>query len=309
MTRGEKSVQGCQWEYETLDECPLCAGRSAVTVFDREIRAFPVKFVRCQRCDLVFQNPRMTREGLEAYFSSSVFIKDADSAEFDLQDTLGYPDYFDWDPSYRRTADLRLAHIRRFKAPPARLLEIGTATGSFLDQARRAGYDVRGLDVSETFAAIARKQGLEIDEGFVEEFDLPEAHYDVICNFGGIACWRDPLRGLRNVRRALKPDGVFVLNHPNVDALVPRLLGRNYFEFNPASLQVFSDKTLDHCLEKAGLAPVVSRTERQYASVGRIVTYLKSGIGVNIARRLRLDGVTVPVIAFGTTFKICRPRG
>ena len=302
-------VLGCRWDYERIDECPLCSARSFVTVFDREIRSVPVKFVRCHRCDLVFQNPRMTREGLQDYFSSSVFIKDADSEEFDLKDTLGYPDYFDWDPSYRRTADLRLAHIRRFKAPPGSLLEIGTATGSFLDQARWTGYEVRGLDVSETFAAIARKQGLEIDQGFVEEFELPEAHYDVICNFGGIACWRDPIRGLKNVRRALKPDGIFALNHPNIDALVPRLLGRGYFEFNPASLQIFSDKTVNTCLDKAGFAPVVSRSERQYASVGRIATYLKSGISVKVAKRLRLDGITVPVIAFGTTFKICRPKG
>lgn len=309
MKPGEQRSPARRWDYESIDACPLCSGRSFVTVFDREIRALPVTFVRCDRCQLVFQNPRMTREGLHDYFSSSVFINDAHSEEFDLKDTLGYPDYFDWDPSYRKTADLRLAHIRRLKAPPGRLLEIGTATGSFLDQARQAGYEVRGLDVSQTFAAIARKQGLEIDLGFVEEFELPEARYDVICNFGGIACWRDPVRGLKNVRRALKPDGVFALNHPNIDALVPRLLGRNYFEFNPASLQIFSDKTVNNCLEKAGFAPVVSRPERQYASVGRIVTYLKSGISVKVARRLRFDGITLPVIAFGTTFKICRPTG
>lgn len=302
-------MQGCQWEYERIDECPLCAGRTFVTVFDRKIRSIPVTFVRCDRCDLVFQNPRMTRNGLLDYFSSSVFIKDEDSTEFDLNDTLGYPDYFDWDVSYRKTADLRLAHIGRFKPPPGRLLEIGTATGSFLEQARRTGYEVRGLDVSETFAAIARKQGLEIDEGFIEEFELPEAGYDVVCNFGGIACWRDPIRGLKNVRRALERGGVFVMNHPNIDALVPRLLGRNYFEFNPASLQIFSDTTLNKCLEKAGLTPVVSWSERQYASVGRILTYLKSGAGTKVAKGLRLDGLTIPVIAFGTTFKICRPAG
>jgi len=60
----------------------------------------------------------MTRDSLADYFSSDVFINDP---EGDLDEFLGYLDYFDWDKSYKRTARLRLERILKFKTPPADL--------------------------------------------------------------------------------------------------------------------------------------------------------------------------------------------
>jgi SAM-dependent methyltransferase len=220
---------------------------------------------------------------------------------------LGYYDYFAWDASYRKTASLRLKHIRKFIPASAKLLEIGTSTGSFLNEARQAGFEVEGLDISAVFASMAAQAyGLTIRTDFIEDAHLPQAYYDVICSFGGIACWRDPLKGLENVRQALKPGGVFVLNHPNVDGILGKMMGARYPEYNHASLTILSNKTMQAFLEKAGFQIVFSQNERQYASLERIVTYLKSDLGNNLVHALRLADVTIPVIAFGTTFSICR---
>src|SRR5262245_34170407 len=152
-------------------------------------------------CELVYQNPRFTRETLARYFSSETFIRDP----ADLDDLIGYSNYLEWDESYRRTAAFRLARITRLHPPPGRLVEIGSATGSFLSEARARGFIVSGLDISSRFAEMARnRHGLDIEIGFVEENQLPQNHFDVICNFGGIACWRDPLAALNNIHQALK---------------------------------------------------------------------------------------------------------
>ena len=300
--------QAVTWEFETLDNCLLCDGHDFRTVFRRQIRSVPLQFVKCDRCQLVFQNPRLTRPALARYFRSSTFIKDSDAGGRALEEQLGYFDYLSWDQSYKRTARLRLRRLAGFKRPPGRLLEIGTATGSFLDEARQTGFSVRGLDVSATFAGMARSRyRLDIDVEFIEDAELPDGHYDVVCNFGGIACWRDPLKGLRNIRRTLKPDGVLVVNHPNIDGLVGRLLGDRYPEYNHASLTVFSDATMRRCFEAAGFRVAFAQNERQYASLGRIATYLRSRAGVALVRALRLEQCMVPVIAFGTTFCICVP--
>ncbi len=88
---------------------------------------------------------------------------------------------------------------------------------------------VRGLDLSSRFAAFARKRyDLNIDVGYIEEFAMPHSHYDVICSFGGIACWRDPIQAFANIREALKPDGIFVMNHFDVDSLPSKILGNQH---------------------------------------------------------------------------------
>jgi hypothetical protein len=132
------------WQFENVGACLICGSPVFDVIFDKPVRSVPLRFVKCSQCGLVFQSPRFTRDTLVRYFSSSFFIKDSDSSDFSLGELLGYSDYEAWDASYKRTASLRLKRIGRFAPPPGRLLEIGTATGSFLDEARRAGYEVRG---------------------------------------------------------------------------------------------------------------------------------------------------------------------
>ena len=298
------------WDFENLDVCPICESSRFNVIYEKSIRDVPLRFVKCSQCRLVFQNPRFTRDTLAKYFSSSFFIKDADSPDSSLEDLLGYFDYEAWDASYKRTAGLRLKRIRRFVPPPGRLLEIGTATGSFLDEARQAGYDVRGVDLSARFAEVARRRyGLTIDVDFIEDIDLPRAHYDVVCNFGGVSCWRDPIKALKNIRSSLKSRGVLILNHPNGDGIVAKLYGARYPEFNHASLTIFSNRTMRRCLTEAGFHIVASENERQFASFGRIVTYLKSPVGLRLVKALKLEHRMIPVVAFGTTFSVSTPTG
>ena len=76
---------------------------------------------------------------------------------------------------------------------------------------------------------------------------MPRSHYDVICSFGGIACWQDPIQALANIREALKPDGIFVMNHFDIDSLPGKILGDHHFEYNHASLVIFSRRTMRQC--------------------------------------------------------------
>jgi SAM-dependent methyltransferase len=211
----------------------------------RTVQSLPLEFSRCLDCGLIYQTPRLTRESLSSYFSSETFIQDPNGDNLD--ELLGYPDYFDWDKRYAVTAKLRLDRIGRFRRTRGELLEIGPATGSFLAAARSFGFRVRGLDLSSRLAAFARKQyDLDVDVGYIEDFAMPRSHYDVICSFGGIACWRDPIQALTNIREALKPDGIFVM-HFDTDSLPGKILGDHHFEYNHASLVIFSRRTMRQC--------------------------------------------------------------
>lgn len=294
-----------EWRFERLSGCPVCHCVDASRVVAKKVRGFPLEFVRCRSCFLVYQNPRLTRESLASYFSSSLFVQDPEGEK--LNELLGYADYFNWDRSYKRTAQLRLTRLAKYKQPPGALLEIGTATGSFLDVARSSGFRVRGLDLSASFAKIARQNhALDIDVDYIEEAGLPKSHYDVVCNFGGVACWRDPVRAFANVHHCLKPDGIFVLNHFDVDSVPGRILQDRHFEYNHASLVIYSKRTMRQCLNQARFDVIYSQNERQYASLGRIAGYLKQAGALKSLRALSLEDATIPIIVPGTIFVICR---
>jgi hypothetical protein len=102
---------------------------------------------------------------------------------------------------------------------------------------------------------------------------------------------------------------VFVLNHSNLSSLLARVLGSRYFEFNPGVFTVFSTATMSLALERSGWESIVVETDRQYAAVGWVLTYLRSTLGLKAARFLGLARAVVPVVALTSTFRVCRPRG
>ena len=61
-------------------------------------------------------------------------------------------------------------------------------------------------------------------------------------------------------------------------------------------------------LQKTGFQIEISQTERQIASLDRIVTYLKLGRLKRIVEFLRIQHFMFPVLAVGTTFIIARKR-
>lgn len=257
----------------------------------------------------MFQNPRLTFAAARDYFNSTTFFHDGKDNAAGMENLLGYADYRVAELGVRKTAVYRLRRIAAFVPPPARLLEIGSATGVFLDEARKAGYDVRGLDLAAPFAEKAKTNyGLEVDVSAIEEFPLPAQRYDVICCWGGIPCWHDFMKGLANVRQALKPGGLFVMNHSDVTSLLARALGGRYFEFNPGVFTVFSVSTMNRALDKAGFDSLVVETDKQYAAVGWVLSYLRSARLLGAAHALRVDRAIVPIPVLTTVFRVCKPH-
>lgn len=304
----KETVEAFKESFQHRKCCPLCSSTEKVSNYHKVIRDIPLTFNQCKNCTLVYQDPYPSSEGLLDYFSSSLFIKD-DLATDDLTENLGYYDYENWDECYRKSARIRLNRISSYSAPPAKMLEIGTATGSFLNEARKFGYDVRGLDVSKTFAerAMARYD-VEIDQGFIEEAALPHQAYDVVAAFGGIACWFDPLKALARIQQALKPGGVFVFNYSHIDNPLARFSGDGYPEYNHASLLIYTRPSMARLITQAGFEVVEESTEWQYASMERIVTYWKSNFLRKLVDKLGINGITLKVPAIGTRFVICRKR-
>lgn len=202
------------------------------------------RLVRCNRCDLVYLNPRPARQELEA-----LYPEEYDQYTAALKES---PRLARWDRRYGLRK--RCQAILRFKSA-GRLLDVGCATGDFLDVMREfPGWQVMGVELSAHAANYARLElGLDVLVGTLEENRLDDASFDVVTLWNVLEHLPDPLATLREIRRILKPGGLLVMNTPNLDSLDARLYGPYWIGYElPRHFCVFSYRTLRMVVDRAG---------------------------------------------------------
>jgi SAM-dependent methyltransferase len=166
----------------------------------------------------------------------------------------GYNDYRSLEAGVRRTARARLRRIARLAASPGRLFEIGCGTGVFLDEARAAGWQVAGIEVSAYAAAAARDRGLAVQAVGIEALAPPAASaYDCVVLWDVVEHLRDPAGALRAAVRLLKPGGVLALSTGDLGSWCARLSGVRWHLFNlPEHLYFFTRPALARLVDAAG---------------------------------------------------------
>ena len=195
-----------------------------------------------------------------------------------------------------------------------RLLDVGCASGVFLDRAKSAGWDVTGVEPSPILYELARD--LLAGRGDVLPLTLQEAKLESR-QFDAITLWdvlehvADPVSFLEQCRSHLKPGGLVFANVPDLESGSARLLGRRWPLLLPEHLNYFTRPSLLRCIQEAGLEVV--RFGRRPASF--TVSYIlyrvgQHGIwGVNTLRRVADAlgiGKWVFPIRLGETFVVCR---
>jgi SAM-dependent methyltransferase len=133
--------------------------------------------------------------------------------------------------------------FRRYVGGPGRrVLDLGCRDGA-LTQAYLDGNEVVGVDADREALAAAARLGIETRWADLDQpLDLGDASFDVVVAGELLEHLRDPRRLVGEVRRVLRPGGMFVASVPNAYRLKGRLrflFGRPP-ESDPTHLQMFS---------------------------------------------------------------------
>jgi 2-polyprenyl-3-methyl-5-hydroxy-6-metoxy-1,4-benzoquinol methylase len=144
-----------------------------------------------------------------------------------------------------------------------RLLDVGCMFGFLLDEARRAGLEPSGIELSPGPARVAQGRGHDVFTGTIEEFAeaRPALRFSAIFAQHVLEHVPDPRAFLATARRLLEPGGRLVIAVPNFEARLRRVArsGWGWYQV-PVHLHHFSSRALRRLVGDAGLELVTERT-------------------------------------------------
>jgi SAM-dependent methyltransferase len=108
-----------------------------------------------------------------------------------------------------------LQALLKYKRPPGRVLELGSAHGGFVAMLRWAGFDATGLEISGWVVDFARRVfDVPMLLGPLEDHDIAPASLDAIVLMDVLEHLHDPVGTMRACLHLLRPDGIMLIQTP-----------------------------------------------------------------------------------------------
>jgi SAM-dependent methyltransferase len=159
----------------------------------------PLRVVRCDRCGLVYRNPRERAFELTRVYRDEELDQNALDALFRTQ---------------RRAYAAQVDRLTSVMGRAGHGLEVGSYVGAFLAAANARGWRFEGVDVNERAVEHARGRGLEASVGDLAS--IPDGRrYDAIAIWNCFDQLPDPRATARAARRRLGDRGILALRVPN----------------------------------------------------------------------------------------------
>lgn len=222
--------------------CPLCNGERYTEQYSFT-KPLSYTVVRCSECSLVYMNPQITPDVLDAFYNDEKYY--SGGADYT------YSDERKAKSAYAILFHSRLRSIEHF-VEIGNILDVGCSFGGFLECARDRGWRPYGLDVSQPVIDHVRKLGISAHQGSLSSATYETNFFSAITMVEVIEHLPDPLEDLRHCYRILRPGGVLAIQTGNIESVAAKLQGKKFGYYLPGHVVYFSPKTIRTMLRKAG---------------------------------------------------------
>lgn len=244
-----------------LYECDLCASKNFSFLFEGFDRMHPVKgnysVYLCKACKLIFLNPQPSGKDLMKHYPGDYnpFKEPKNSSIV----------FFIYETYYSKRGNqffkllflpLKQSMIRTVPhVPNGKILDVGCGSGDFLVRIKSQGMECYGVEPSDFKKEFAKKHGLNIFQGTLEEANFPDNYFDVITLNHVFEHLPHPTKTLHELHRILKPGGTLVLGIPQSKCLAYCIFGKYWVGLDtPRHLFTYSTKTIQSYAKKAGFS-------------------------------------------------------
>lgn len=235
-------------EFASYRNCPLCGDSQDRLVFIKT----GFRFIQCKKCHFVYVNPVINEK-----IRGNTHISEAYNFHYQQKEK----------PSLEKEQGCErvLKEILRLRGKRGRLLDIGCGQGFFLDIARQFGFETYGNEINETAAKRAEDiSGSKIIKGKFEDAFFLDEYYDVITLFQTLEHLDNPLFTLQKAYKILKLGGVIVVDVPNIDSFIIKVLKQHHRHFTgKGHINYFTPVTLKEMMKRAGFKKILKVETRE----------------------------------------------
>jgi 2-polyprenyl-3-methyl-5-hydroxy-6-metoxy-1,4-benzoquinol methylase len=198
---------------------------------------------KCSSCGVIFVSPRPTlSETLNIYSHNQAQT----SAEVHIaRESIA-----------RLYARHNLGVIKRHVREGA-LLEIGAGAGYFLDEGRRAKFDVYGIEPNQAQADFIKNTlRVPCEETALNESSFNGKKFDIIYHCDVLSHFHDPIAEFKKINSKLNDGGLLVFETGNIGDIEEKYLSA-FTAFNyPDHLFFYGENSLKELLKMTGFEPV-----------------------------------------------------
>lgn len=208
--------------------CPICGPKP--TTPGGVSNGLPI--VNCTGCGLMYVAECPPLEHTQKYFREEYIKKDSAFVKKLYVD------------SRRKSLQRAASRIRALVPDGGRLLDIGTASGFFLNQFRYDNdWKVEGVEPSRFSVEYARQEfGLTVHQGFLADQKFPDGTFNVLCSLDAFVLHRTPREDMFEFFRVLTPGGFLAIEIPGHRFRMMTGSGLIYRMFRGPSLRLAAGK-------------------------------------------------------------------
>lgn len=233
--------------YEKLEECPSCKHpkfSNYYIITDYSISDESFALVKCDKCKLIFTNPRPSEENIGKFYQSEDYISHTNKAN-NLTNFL-----------YKKVRSITLKEkIQLLKSYTDRnkLLDFGCGTGAFLNHTLKNKFDSIGYETDPSARAIAEKTSETKILADLKSLQKVKG-LDIITAWHVIEHVHKLRNTLNTLRKCLSDDGYLFIALPNPNSYDAELYKEFWAGYDvPRHLYHFTKKSFTQLAHKCKL--------------------------------------------------------
>jgi SAM-dependent methyltransferase len=240
------------------------------------------RLVSCNRCGLLYLNPRIRQALILAGYSEAIDPAFVEQNEYRIA-------------GFKRALSKACSKVLNTIGCECEVLDVGCGGGAFLKAAADMGYRGIGVEPSKWLCEFGKRQyGLELHPGTLAEQQFEIERFGIITLWDVLEHLSDPIAELKECRRILAKNGYLLLTFPDASSLASKMLGWKWpfwlsvhlYYFTPATMKKLLGKTGFELLAQYPYYPSLSvsyilhRAQNYFGSFSHLRAWLdRSGVG------------------------------